>query len=70
MSRRTIENCCMHKKAIKVEIGKCETKNGLCLGYSNSSEEPHEVCQECKLNIYYKELHDNEMENEYMRSGY
>lgn len=70
MAKRTLENCSTVKKAIKIGLGKCETENGKCLGYANSGEEPHEICQECKLNIYYKDSHDNEMQNEYMRSGY
>ena len=56
MAKRTIENCSMHKRAKKEEIGQCETDNGKCIGYAGADgDEPHITCQECKLNVCYED---------------
>ena len=52
MPKRTIENCTMIKKAEKELIGAPRIIYGMCEGYHNEHDEPHEVCQTCKLSIY------------------
>ena len=56
MSKRTVENCVLVKKAIRLEIGEPEIQaDGRCLGYAAEKEgdEPCEICKECKLNTSY-----------------
>ena len=52
MPKRTIENCSLIKKAIKELAGEPKVLEGKCEGYHNEHDEPHEVCQKCKLSIY------------------
>jgi len=52
---RTIENCSVIKKAVKLGVGECGTEDGKCLGYVTGGEEPCEPCIDCKLNVYYEE---------------
>lgn len=70
MSKRTIENCSIIKQSIKEGLKRCSTFNGKCLGYEDGNEEVMLICQNCKLNVWYKDIQDNEMKDEYMRSGY
>ena len=55
MPKRTMENCSVIKKAVKMGIGECGTEDGKCKGYTNEGEEPCIKCIDCKLNIYYEE---------------
>jgi len=51
---RTLENC----KLIKKMVTPPKQYDGKCEGYSGNTDEPHEVCKECKLHY----LHDDEVE--------
>lgn len=71
MPKRTIENCSLIRKAKRKGLGLPERCGNKCVGYAGADgDEPHVICQECKLNFYYAESHDTEMKDEYMRSGY
>jgi hypothetical protein len=60
VSRRTIENCSVVKKAVRTGLGEPENQNGRCLGYAGSygpdDDEPCEECKACKLNTAFEEL--------------
>ena len=57
MSKKTLENCSLIKKACdKLGIGKPEQYDGKCEGYaSHDRDEPTLKCRECNLNIGYEE---------------
>lgn len=56
MAKRTADNCFMHKRATKEEIGQCETGDGKCVGYAGADgDEPCDTCKECNLNTAYEE---------------
>lgn len=70
--RRTLEHCGLITKAVKSGIGKPKQYSETCEGYqvSDTDDEPCEQCKECTLQADYKNTHDDEMLNEYARSGY
>lgn len=49
--KKTIENCRLIKRAIRIGIGSPEIRNNLCMGYSHGQDddEPHPLCQQCKI---------------------
>lgn len=56
MSKRTIYNCSIIKKAVKNGIGECGSENGKCIGYAGEDgDEPCNACKECKLNAMYSQ---------------
>ena len=49
---RTLDNCSVIRNA----AGKPKQYDGKCEGYSNKyDDEPHRLCRECKLNVFYEE---------------
>jgi len=44
---RTIENCSLIKRMVRVGEGEPEREGDRCLGYAE------ETCKECKLNVWY-----------------
>ena len=61
MSRKTIGNCTVIKKALQFGEGKPLTERlnnkVYCQGYQKSEydDEPCEICKGCKLNVYYED---------------
>lgn len=54
MAKRTLENCSIVKKGIRLGEGEPYLdSDGKCMGYSNGDEEPIEECKKCKLNNWY-----------------
>lgn len=54
MTKKTIENCSLVKKAINVGNGGPEIQDGKCMGYSSNDDEPCENCKNCSLNTMYE----------------
>lgn len=50
---RTIENCALIKRMIRRGEGEPERQDDRCLGYAGNTDEPCEICKECKLNTSY-----------------
>lgn len=52
MAKKTIDNCTVIKKAIKIGIGFCGTVGDKCEGYcTETDDEPCDKCKRCKLLI-------------------
>lgn len=53
--KRTLENCRLVRK-----YGAPQQHNGICEGFakSNVDDEPHNVCQKCKLHYLYSETEE------------
>lgn len=60
MAKRTIENCTLIKRMVRKDIDEPHKYNsilypdGVCDGYL-TDEEPHEICDKCKLCTSYEE---------------
>ena len=55
MAKRTIDNCTLIKRMVKKDIDEPhQYMNGKCDGYL-TDEEPHEICDKCKLCTSYEE---------------
>ena len=55
MTKRTIQNCRLVKKAVRIGIGSPEIEGDMCLGYAGDcGDEPCDTCKKCKLNTTYE----------------
>jgi hypothetical protein len=43
------QDCKMHYEADYLGIGRCHVENGICEGYCQDGDEPHDNCKECKF---------------------
>ena len=60
MAKRTLENCRIIKKGVRIGVGGPEQRNGKCNGYARAwyDDEPSEACKRCKLHTMYEEYND------------
>lgn len=61
MAKRTIENCSLVAKAVRIGLGTPQAEGDKCMGYAHGSDddendEPCKICRECKLNTAYEEV--------------